>query len=123
MAGTSSHDVALGNVLLDNVAPTISAVVQGGTFIEGSDVSFTSVVTDNCASGLTNEWQFSDGGRAYSSPASHAFADDGSGYTARLVAADAAGNADTYDFGVNPIANANPNVGSPANATALWECR
>ena len=120
MAGTSAHDVALGNVLLDNVAPTISAVVQGGTFVEGSDVSFTSVVTDNCASGLANEWQFSDGGRAYSSPAAHAFADDGSGYTARLVATDAAGNADTYDFGVNPIANANPSVGSPADATALW---
>lgn len=120
MAGTSAHDVALGNVLVDNVAPTISAVMQSGTFVEGSDVSFTSVVTDNCASGLANEWQFSDGGRAYSSPASHAFADDGPGYTARLVATDAAGNADTHDFAVNAIANANPNVPAPPDATALW---
>jgi hypothetical protein len=120
MTGGPADPVELGEVQADNVAPTVNSIVQGGTFLEGSDVSFTGVVTDNCPTGLAFAWRFSDGGTAFTQVAHHAFADDGATYTGLLRLTDLAGNTTLSDFDVEDIGNVDPNVTGPPNVTALW---
>lgn len=122
MSGGPDPSFNLGTVLADNVPPEIAAVIQGGTFVEGSDVAFVSVATDNCTSAadLAEGWQFSDGGVAFGSPAYHAFADNSDAYTGLLTVTDLAGNSALHDFDVQDIANANPIVTPPPDVMALW---
>jgi hypothetical protein len=120
MSGGPADPITLGEVQADNVAPMINSIVQGGTFLEGSDVSFTGVVTDNCPTGLAYEWHFSDGGSAFTQVAHHTFADNSTVYTGLLRLTDLAGNATLSDFDVEDIGNVDPSVSGPPNATALW---
>lgn len=120
MTAPAAPDFALGTVLADNVAPTITMIAQGGVFVEGSDTTFTAVATDNCAAALDYEWRFSDGGVGFNSLTHHTFADNGN-YTLDLRVTDAAGNGTSTDRAVNPIANANPLIAPPLpNASAEW---
>ncbi len=64
MSDDTAH-VFLGDTLLDNQPPQISAVLQSGTFVEGSDVTFNAVATDNCADDLNYLWSWSDHGTAF----------------------------------------------------------
>lgn len=117
------QNTALGPILPDVTPPTISAVMRGGTFVEGSDTTFTAVASDNCGTaGLTYEWKFSDGGIAFGRIAHHVFADNGI-YTAQLKVTDLVGNTTTTDINdLDPIviANANPNVATPPNKAGAW---
>lgn len=119
MEGTPTPSFTLGQVQIDNEAPEIAAVLQGGTFEEGSSVSFAAVANDNCPT-LTHEWAFSDGGVAFNSPANHTFQDDGSDYTGLLRVTDLAGNDTLLDFDVDAIANADPGVAGSPSSTAPW---
>jgi hypothetical protein len=119
MDGSPTPSFILGQVQLDNEAPTISAVIQGGTFTEGSSVSFSAVANDNCPT-FTHEWAFSDGGVAFNSPASHTFQDNSSEYTGLLKVTDLAGNVALWDFDIDDVANADPGVTGPSDATAPW---
>jgi hypothetical protein len=119
MDGSPTPSFILGQVQIDNEAPEIAAVIQGGTFTEGSNVSFSAVANDNCPT-LTHEWAFSDGGVAFNSPASHTFDDNSTEYTGLLEVTDLAGNSTLWDFDVNDIANADPGVIGPTTATAPW---
>jgi PKD domain/Bacterial Ig-like domain (group 3) len=117
------QSTSLGPILPDVTPPTISAVIRGGTFVEGSDTTFTAVADDNCGtSGLTYKWRFSDGGIAFGRIAHHVFADDGI-YSAQLQVTDPAGNTATTDVDdVDPIviANANPDAVAPPNKSGAW---
>lgn len=120
MAGGPADTIALGAVQADNVTPTVTAITQSGTFVEGSDVTFSAVVADNCPAGLTYQWQFSDGGVAFGPVAHHTFADNSTNYSGLLRVRDQANNQVFEDFDVQDIANADPNVTGPPDATALW---
>jgi PKD domain/Bacterial Ig-like domain (group 3) len=117
------QSTTLGPILPDVTPPTVSAVMRAGTFVEGSDNTFTAVANDNCgASGLTYRWRFSDGGIAFGRIAHHVFADNGT-YTAELQVTDPAGNTTTVDVDdLDPIVitNANPNVAPPPNKAGAW---
>jgi hypothetical protein len=117
------QSTTLGPILPDVTPPTISAVMRAGTFVEGSDNTFTAVADDNCGtSGLTYRWRFSDGGIAFGRIAHHVFADNGI-YTAELQVTDPAGNTTTTNIDdLDPIviANADPNVAPPPNKSGAW---
>jgi hypothetical protein len=117
------QSTTLGPILPDVTPATVSAVMRAGTFVEGSDTTFTAVAADNCGtSGLTYRWRFSDGGIAFGRIAHHVFADNGI-YTAELRVTDTAGNVTTVDVDdLDPIviANADPNVMPPPNKSGAW---
>ena len=117
------QSTTLGPILPDVTPPTISAVMRAGTFVEGSDNTFTAVADDNCGtSGLTYRWRFSDGGIAFGRIAHHVFADNGI-YTAELRVTDPAGNTTTTNIDdLDPIAitNADPNVAPPPSKSGAW---
>ena len=121
MTGQPPAPALLGDVLLDNTAPSVAAVLQSGSFVEGSDVGFSAVAVDNCGgAGLAYQWDFSDHGVAFGNNAHHAFADNGTGYTGHVGVTDAADNRAVRDFDVQPIVNAAPDVTAPPNAAADW---
>ena len=116
--------VNLGEIQAEKRAPKILAITQTGTFVEGTDIDFTAVATDNCSSGsdLTYRWFFSDGGVGFGPTTHHVFADNGH-YTGTVTVTDAAGNSASRDFVVNDptgITNGNPVPASLPNATAVW---
>jgi PKD repeat protein len=117
------QSTTLGPILPDVTPPTISAVMRAGTFVEGSDNTFTAVADDNCGtSGLTYRWRFSDGGIAFGRIAHHVFADNGI-YTAELRVTDPEGNTATTNIDdLDPIVitNADPNVPPPPNKSGAW---
>lgn len=122
MSGAAAPEFSLGTVLLDNVAPDVSAIVQGGTFVEGSQTQFDAVATDNCSATLTYRWEYSDGGVSFSSPTHHVFHDNGL-WTGTVAVRDAAGNATSEDFSVNGstgITNGDPSVPTPPNKASVW---
>jgi hypothetical protein len=117
------RSAVLGTIQPDVTPPTISAVMREGTFVEGSDNTFTAVADDNCgSSGLSYRWRFSDGGIAFGRVAHHVFADNGI-YTAELRVTDPNGNTTTTDVDdLDPIVitNADPNVVPPPNKSGAW---
>ena len=117
------QSTTLGPILPDVTPPTISAVMRAGTFVEGSDNTFTAVADDNCGtSGLTYRWRFSDGGIAFGRIAHHLFADNGI-YTAELRVTDPEGNTTATNIDdLDPIVitNADPNVPPPPNKSGAW---
>ncbi|MGH9004418.1 MAG: PKD domain-containing protein, partial [Acidimicrobiia bacterium] len=118
MTGSGADTINLGAVQADDVTPTVGSVVQGGTFVEGSDTTFAAVVADNCPAGLTYAWEFSDGGVAFGPVAHHTFADNSTTYSGLLRVRDQAGNLVFEDFDVDDVANADPSVTGPPDATA-----
>jgi len=123
-AGSPDFSQTLGAVEAENKPPVITAVVRGGSMVEGSDTTWTAVATDNCASAsqLTYRWRFSDGGIAFGRIAHHVFQDNGI-YTAELRVTDPAGNtavANIDDITPIVISNANPDVATPPNKAAEW---
>lgn len=116
--GTAS--AVLGKALLDNKAPAVSDVLETGPFVEGSDIGFQAEATDNCPSGLTYQWSFSDGGTATGRTVSHTFADSGV-YTGTVRVSDAAGNSTPFAFSVT-VENAPPTVTiDPAQLKSIAE--
>jgi chitodextrinase len=122
MHGDAAPEFALGDVLLDNTAPNVTAILQGGTFLEGSELTFSALASDNCSTTLSYRWEYSDGGQSFFNPTHHTFADNGH-YTGTVAVRDAAGNATIQDFAVNGtdgVGNDDPNVPTPPNATSVW---
>jgi hypothetical protein len=122
MNGAAAPSFTLGDVLPDNVAPNVTAILQGGTFLEGSELTFSALASDNCSATLTYRWEYSDGGVSFSNPTHHTFHDNGH-YTGTVAVRDAAGNTTHVDFAVNDgdgVGNAPPNVPTPPNATSVW---
>jgi PKD repeat protein len=122
MTGDAAPEFALGDVQLDNKAPVVNAIMQAGSFVEGSELTFSALATDNCAAGLSYAWRYSDDGRGFFNPTNHTFGDNGH-YTGTVIVSDAAGNQTTKDFAVNGatgVTNGDPSVTPPPNAAAVW---
>ena len=94
---------------------TAPATLSGN---EGTAISFTGAATDPDAGDvLTYRWIFGDGTTAESADATHTYADNGT-YTARFIATDRFGAADTVDVTVT-VGNVAPNVAPIAGRTLL----
>jgi PKD repeat protein len=105
----------LGSVQSNNVPPSASA---GGPYSgnEGSPIAFDGSGSTSICGAPTLTWNFSDGGVAYGTNATHTFEAPGT-YSGLLTATDATGLTNTTTFTVNvadlpPIVNAGPDMSS-----------
>lgn len=117
-ARAGDYTKAVGTVAPDRTPPVIAAISHVGDTVEGAEVAFSGIVTDNCPGEVTYEWRFSDGGIGFGPTTHHRFQDNGV-YTGVLTATDKSGNASSRNFSVD-IDNADPSVTPPPHATAAW---
>jgi len=125
------QNVDLGNLLPNNISPTVGmdTIPTDGT--EGSPIQLAVKGTGPGGSlspcgddSLDIVWSFDDGGSAYGKVIHHAFPDNFFGgtpppHTGHVVITDPTGLSKTLDFSV-PVANVLPTVNAGPNKTALW---
>ena len=125
------QNIDLGNLLPNNVAPTVAmdAIPSDGT--EGSPVQLAVMGTGPGGSlspcgdaGLSIQWSFDDGGTAFGKVVHHSFPDNLLGVpppprSGHVVITDPTGLSQTIDFSV-PVANVPPTVGAGPDKTTLW---
>ncbi|HEX3334314.1 MAG TPA: PKD domain-containing protein [Acidimicrobiales bacterium] len=111
------EDVALGNVLPNNVAPRVSA---GGPYsgTQGVPVAFDGSASKDVCGAPTLEWSFSDGGVADGVSPHHTFGSAGL-YRVRLTATGATGLTSSTTFTV-PVAPLTPVVSAGPDQTTEW---
>jgi PKD repeat protein len=97
-------------VVVDNVAPTITAASIPVSGVEGASITFVGTATDLGGDPLSYTWDFGDSSTGTGGSASHAYADDGV-YTVTLTVSDGDGGADTAT-GAITITNAAPVISS-----------
>ena len=123
-------NVDLGNLLPNNVSPTVGmdTIPTNGT--EGSPIQLSVKGTGPGGSlspcgdaGLSIDWFFDDGGVAFGKTVNHAFPDNFLGtsppHTGKVVISDPTGLSTTLTFSV-PVANVAPTVSAGPSKTALW---
>lgn len=125
------QNVDLGNLLPNNIAPTVAmdAIPTDGK--EGSPIQLSVKGTGPGGSmspcgddSLDIHWSFDDGGSAYGKTVNHAWADNFLGdpppaHTGQVVVTDPTGLKTTLNFSV-PVANVDPTVEAGPSKTALW---
>jgi PKD domain/Bacterial Ig-like domain (group 3) len=124
-------NVDLGNLLPNNIAPTVAMgpIPTNGT--EGSPIQLSVVGTgpggslSPCGdSSLDIQWSFDDGGSAFGKTVNHAFPDNFLGNpspprTGKVVITDPTGLETTLNFSV-PVANVSPTVNAGPDKSTLW---
>lgn len=125
------QNVDLGNLLPNNIAPTVAmdTIPTNGT--EGSPIQLSVKGTgpggslSPCGdSSLDIVWSFDDGGSAFGKTVNHAFPDNFLGnpsppHTGKVVITDPTGLSTTLNFSV-PVANVPPTVNAGPNKSSLW---
>jgi hypothetical protein len=122
-------NVDLGNLLANNIAPTVAMDTIPTDGQEGKPITLAVKGTGPSGSlspcgddSLDIVWQFDDGGTAFGKSINHSFPDNLLGEAPRsghVTITDPTGLSKTIDFSV-PVANVNPTVGAGPNKTALW---
>jgi hypothetical protein len=124
-------NVDLGNLLANNIAPTVAMgpIPTNGT--EGSPIQLSVTGTGPGGSlspcgdaSLDIVWSFDDGGTAYGKVIHHAFPDNFLGaspppHTGHVTITDPTGLSTTLTFSV-PVANVPPTVNAGPDKSALW---
>ena len=107
----------MGNVLHNNIPPTVSA---GGPYVgpEGSAFSFDGSGSSSICGFPTLQWNFSDGGVAFGEYPQHTFPGSGT-YSGLLTATDVTGLSTTTTFSVT-VNNLPPVVAAGPDTTATW---
>ncbi|VEP17781.1 Outer membrane adhesin like proteiin (fragment) [Hyella patelloides LEGE 07179] len=92
-------------VTVNNVAPTITEIVGDTDVLEGEEVNYTAIASDNGNDTLTYNWDFGDGNIANGQDVNHTFADNGN-YTITLTVTDDDGASitSTKEVTVNNVA-------------------
>jgi len=125
------QNVDLGNLLANNIAPTVAmdTIPTDGT--EGSPIRLAVKGTGPGGSlspcgddSLDIDWSFDDGGTAFGKVIYHAFPDNFLGgspppHSGHVIITDPTGLSKRIDFSV-PVANVPPTVNAGPNKTALW---
>lgn len=124
------QNVDLGNLLPNNIAPTVAmdTIPTNGT--EGSPIQLSvkgsgpgGSLSPCGDSNLDIHWTFDDGGSAFGKTINHAFPDNFLGasppHTGKVVITDPTGLSTTLNFSV-PVANIAPTVNAGPNKSALW---
>jgi hypothetical protein len=125
------QNVDLGNLLANNIAPTVAMgpIPTNGT--EGSPIQLSVAGTGPGGSlspcgdaSLDIVWSFDDGGSAFGKVIHHAFPDNFLGaapppHTGHVVITDPTGLSTTLTFSV-PVANVPPTVNAGPDKAALW---
>jgi hypothetical protein len=108
---------SMGNLLANNVPPTISPF---GAFSgsEGSAVHFSSSTTSQCPID-SYVWEFSDGTKSFGPSPQRVFADGNHIYDGQLTVTDQSGLSAVRSFTVN-ISNVPPSVSAGPDKTSLW---
>ena len=93
------------DVVVNNVAPTITEIVGSTEVSEGEEVNYTAIASDPGSDTLTYSWNFGDGTTALGESVTHIFADNGN-YTITLTVTDddGASASSTLDVLVNNVA-------------------
>lgn len=125
------QNVDLGNLLPNNVAPTVAMDTIPSNGKEGAPIQLAIKGTGPGGSlspcgdeGLDIDWKFDDGGTAFGKVVNHSFPDNLLGVpspprTGHVTITDPTGLTKTIDFSV-PVANVAPTVGAGPDKTALW---
>jgi hypothetical protein len=125
------QNVDLGNLLANNIAPTVAMDTIPADGTEGSPVQLAVKGTGPGGSmspcgddSLDIVWSFDDGGSAFGKVINHAFPDNFLGavpppHSGHVVITDPTGLSKTLDFAV-PVANIPPAVNAGPDKTALW---
>jgi PKD repeat protein len=96
-------------VTVNNLAPTIQAILSPDSITEGSTVQFSATATDSSHDALSYSWNFGDGSLpSLGQTITHSFADNGT-YSATLTVTDSNGSSSTQTFVVT-VNNAAPIV-------------
>jgi PKD domain len=123
------QNVDLGNLLPNNIAPTVAMGTIPADGQEGKPIALSVVGTGPGGSlspcgddSLDIVWAFDDGGSAFGKTINHSFPDNllgGAPRSGHVTITDPTGLSKTIDFSV-PVANVNPTVGAGPDKTALW---
>lgn len=125
------QNVDLGNLLPNNIAPTVAMDTIPTDGVEGSPIQLSVKGTGPGGSmspcgdaNLDIHWSFDDGGSAFGKTIHHAWADNFLGdpsppHTGQVVVTDPTGLKTTLNFSV-PVANVDPSVNAGPDKTALW---
>ena len=125
------QNVDLGNLLPNNIAPTVAMDTIPSDGVEGSPIQLSVKGTGPGGSmspcgdeSLDIHWSFDDGDSAYGKTVHNAWADNFLGnpsppHTGQVVITDPTGLKTTLNFSV-PVANVDPSVDAGPNKTALW---
>ena len=125
------QNVDLGNLLPNNIAPTVAMNTIPTDGVEGSPIQLSVKGTGPGGSmspcgdeSLDVHWSFDDGGSAYGKTIHHAWADNFLGdpsppHTGQVVVTDPTGLQTTLNFAV-PVANVSPSVDAGPSKSALW---
>ena len=98
------------DVIVNNVAPTITDIIGETVVDEGSEVSYSAIASDPGDDELTYAWEFSDGTIAEGKDITHTFANDGND-TVTLTVTDDDGAATTQTLEVQVKDNKPPIIG------------
>lgn len=125
------QNVDLGNLLPNNIAPTVAMDTIPSDGVEGSPIQLSVKGTGPGGSmspcgdeSLDIHWSFDDGHSAYGKTVHNAWADNFLGnpsppHTGQVVVTDPTGLKTTLNFSV-PVANVDPSVDAGPSKTALW---
>ena len=75
------------DVIVNNVAPTITEIIGDTDVNEGEEISYSAIASDTGNDTLTYSWDFGDGSTASGKDVTHTFVDNGS-YTVTLIVTD-----------------------------------
>ncbi len=107
-------------ILVDNVAPSVTAAADREYIDEGDMVNFTAIIGDpGPLDTHTVLWDFDDGATSTELTESHVFLDDGN-YIVVLTVTDNSGGTNTTTFRV-AVSNVRPSITAEVNATEIIE--